>query len=60
MNAVEARLRGQHVGIAVVSLPERPVYSNDAALEARRADEYAAHEAACNAEAATWLSLIHI
>ena len=51
LEAIEARLRTEHVGLAVVDLPPRPVYTNDPELEARREAEYNAYSVACEAEA---------
>ena len=50
--AIEARLRTSRVRvISDMVLPNRPIYSNDQALEVGRAIEYDAHEALCIAQA---------
>ena len=59
IEAIEARLRQAQVGLARVDLPEPPVYSNDAAVEAQRSAEHAALVARCHVQAAAWNAEAH-
>ena len=54
LDAELARRRASDVGLVSVDVPPRPVYTNDAIIEAEREAEYSSFVQRCAAEAAAW------